>query len=52
MAKRARGLMARFAITQRLSRPEQLEAFDSEGYAYAAGLSTPERLVFRRPPAA
>lgn len=49
MAKRARGLMARHAITQRLTRPEQLEAFDDEGYAFAPGLSTPERLVFRRP---
>jgi len=48
MAKRARGLMARYAITQRLTRPGQLEAFDSEGYVFAAGLSTPERLVFRR----
>jgi len=49
MAKRARGLMVRHAITQRLTRPEQLEAFGSEGYVFAAGLSTPERLVFRRP---
>ena len=52
MAKRARGLMARYAITQRLTRPGQLEAFDSEGYAFAERLSTPERLVFRRPLAA
>lgn len=47
-AKRARGLMARYIITHRLTQPEQLMAFDSEGYAYAAEVSTPERLVFRR----
>jgi hypothetical protein len=40
--------MARFAITRRLTRPEELTSFDSEGYAFAGGLSTPERLVFRR----
>jgi len=48
MAKRARGLMARYAVTQRVNRPEQLQAFDSEGYAFAEGLSTPDRLLFRR----
>jgi cytoplasmic iron level regulating protein YaaA (DUF328/UPF0246 family) len=48
MAKRARGLMARFAVTQRLVQPEQLRAFDLEGYAWNASASSPERLVFRR----
>jgi len=48
MAKRARGLMARYAATHRLVSPEQLRAFDSEGYAWDAKASTPERLVFRR----
>ena len=47
-AKRARGAMARFAIAQRATRPEQLQAFDVDGYRYQAALSTPERLVFRR----
>ena len=47
-AKRARGLMARYAITRRLATPHQLEEFDLEGYAFASGLSSPERLVFRR----
>lgn len=47
-AKRARGLMARFAALHRLSLPRQLEAFDSEGYAFAASVSGPDRLVFRR----
>jgi len=47
-AKRARGLMARYAATHRLVQPEQLRAFDLDGYAWAATESTPERLVFRR----
>jgi len=47
-AKRARGMMARFAIDQRLEDPEQLRAFDTDGYAWCASESTPERLVFRR----
>ena len=47
-AKRARGLMARYAITQRVTTPRQLEGFDLEGYAFAPQASAPERLVFRR----
>jgi cytoplasmic iron level regulating protein YaaA (DUF328/UPF0246 family) len=48
MAKRARGLMARYAITHQLVQPDQLRAFDTEGYAWVASASTPEKLVFRR----
>ncbi len=47
-AKRARGLMARYAITHRLAAPHQLEGFDLDGYAFAPASSEPERLVFRR----
>ena len=47
-AKRARGLMARYAITHRIATPHQLEGFDLEGYTFAPAASTPERLVFRR----
>ena len=47
-AKRARGLMARYAVTHQLVKPEQLRAFDVDGYAWSAGQSTPERMVFRR----
>ena len=47
-AKRARGLMARYAIMRRIATPRGLEGFDLEGYAFAAGVSSPERLVFRR----
>ncbi len=47
-AKRARGLMARFAIVNRLTEPERLKDFDSDGYAFAAEVSDEERWVFRR----
>ena len=47
-AKRARGLMARYAIEHRLSKPEQLKDFDSEGYAFDAKASNEARWVFRR----
>ncbi len=47
-AKRARGLMARYAIQHRLVMPSQLQAFDLDGYAFAPASSEPERLVFRR----
>jgi len=47
-AKRARGLMARWAIQHRAETPEQLQGFDLDGYAFTAAASTPERLVFRR----
>ena len=47
-AKRARGLMVRYAVTQRLTLPQQLQRFDLEGYAFAGASSTPDRFVFRR----
>ena len=47
-AKRARGLMARWAITHQAKKPEDLLAFDSEGYAFDRAASEPDRLVFRR----
>lgn len=47
-AKRARGLMVRFAALHRVSTPAQLQAFDSEGYRFAPQASGPDRLVFRR----
>jgi cytoplasmic iron level regulating protein YaaA (DUF328/UPF0246 family) len=48
MAKRARGLMVRHAVSQRAVSVEQLKTFDTEGYRYIAELSEPDRLVFRR----
>ncbi len=48
MAKRARGLMVRWAVTHRASQPEQLQGFDLEGYRFVPAASEPDRLVFRR----
>lgn len=48
MAKRARGLMVRYAVTHQCEQPQDLCGFDAEGYAYAPEASSPERLVFRR----
>lgn len=47
-AKRARGLMARYAIEHKVSKPEGLQKFDVEGYAYDAAASSDDKLVFRR----
>jgi uncharacterized protein len=47
-AKKARGLMARYAITKRVETPRKLEQFNLEGYAFDPAASHPERLVFRR----
>jgi cytoplasmic iron level regulating protein YaaA (DUF328/UPF0246 family) len=47
-AKKARGLMARFAILKRAETPRKLEAFNLEGYAFDPAASQAERLVFRR----
>lgn len=47
-AKRARGWMARYIISGRLTHPGQLCDFRREGYAWAPEVSQPDRLVFRR----
>ncbi|MBL8347141.1 MAG: peroxide stress protein YaaA [Rubrivivax sp.] len=47
-AKQARGMMARHAIARRAERPDQLEDFATEGYAFDRAASEPDRLVFRR----
>ena len=47
-AKRARGLMARYAIEHKLTKPEQLKDFNSEGYAFDAKASNESRWIFRR----
>ena len=48
MAKRARGLMARYAIDQKADSAKKLEGFQAEGYEFDKAVSTPQRLVFRR----
>lgn len=47
-AKRARGLMARWAVLHAAVTPKALEKFDLEGYRFDAAVSKPDRLVFRR----
>jgi len=47
-AKRARGLMARYAVQQRVNTPKKLAAFAADGYALDPAVSSPDRLVFRR----
>lgn len=47
-AKRARGLMARFAIEKKITQPEGLKQFDTEAYRFEPSVSNPQRWVFRR----
>jgi len=47
-AKRARGLMTRYAILNRLDHPEALKNFDYDGYAFAPDVSDEKTWVFRR----
>jgi uncharacterized protein len=47
-AKRARGLMVRYAIENKLTAVSKLQGFDAEGYQFTPAVSEPDRLVFRR----
>ncbi len=47
-AKQARGLMARYAILNRITDPEQLKVFREEGYEFSASLSSAQDWVFVR----
>ena len=47
-AKRARGAMARFIIQNQLDQPEQLKAFDWQGYGFDADMSAGNEWVFSR----
>ena len=47
-AKKARGLMCRFIIQNRLERVEQLKEFDFGGYWFDATSSTEKEFVFKR----
>lgn len=51
-AKRARGMMVRFAALNRINSPEKLKAFDVDGYQFCEDASTlgtvNERWIFRR----
>ena len=47
-AKRARGLMTRFIIQNNLTEPEEIKAFDTEGYYFNNELSKKDDWVFTR----
>lgn len=47
-AKRARGLMSRFIIQNQISDPEEIKAFDLEGYYFNNQLSQADNWVFTR----
>lgn len=47
-AKKARGMMARFAIKERIDSVDGLKGFEEAGYAFTSSASSSERLVFRR----
>ncbi|WP_107850794.1 peroxide stress protein YaaA [Oceanimonas marisflavi] len=47
-AKKARGMMARYIIENRLSEVSQLTTFDVDGYYFVESESTATELVFRR----
>ena len=46
--KKARGMIARFIIKNRLTDPDDLKAFDSEGYFFHPALSSDDEWVFTR----
>lgn len=47
-AKKARGMMSRFVIEERINDPAQLKQFDVQGYRFNAEQSKPDNLVFLR----
>lgn len=51
-AKKARGAMARFIVTQRVTDPEGLKDFDLGGYQFVPDQSNGTQFVFVRPEAA
>ncbi|MEJ3587035.1 peroxide stress protein YaaA, partial [Pseudomonas bubulae] len=46
--KKARGMMSRFVIKERIDNPEHLKQFDEQGYRFSAEQSKPDLLVFLR----
>jgi cytoplasmic iron level regulating protein YaaA (DUF328/UPF0246 family) len=47
-AKRARGMMARYAAERGITDPQELKGFDVDGYAFDESVSTEKEWVFRR----
>ncbi len=49
LAKKARGMMARYVVDNRLVEPESLKMFSGGGYRYDAASSDDSRWIFSRP---
>ena len=49
MAKKARGMMARYMITEKIQHHDELKAFNVGEYQFVANESTDNRWIFRRP---
>lgn len=47
-AKKARGMMTRFILENGITDPEEMKAFDLEGYNFAPKMSSNEKFVFTR----
>ncbi len=47
-AKKARGRMASYLIRNRINKPDELKAFDLDGYSYTESLSDADTWVFTR----
>jgi len=47
-AKRARGLMARYAAVKGITDPQKLKKFDIDGYRYVPDASNDNTWLFRR----
>jgi hypothetical protein len=48
LAKRARGSMARYIVQNRITTPEDLKAFNTDGYRYEAQLSDSDEWTYVR----
>ena len=46
--KKARGMMVRYVIQNRIENVEDLKGFNEDGYWFNSGLSTEKKLVFTR----
>lgn len=49
LAKKARGMMARYIVDNEITDPEKLKAFSGGGYKYDVANSTENRWIFSRP---
>ena len=47
-AKKARGLMARFIVNNKIIKPEDVKEFDFEGYKYEKSEDDGKTLIFYR----